>query len=103
MNATIISFRRGRHSQKNRQYLLEVAGVNSRAKAAPFIGQRVTWIAPVKARDKKAKEIRGTITAVHGSNGVLRARFTRGLPGTAITQHVALTRKNSAEKAKEKK
>ena len=84
MNATILSFRRGRHTQKTNQFLLLIPGVDSTAKASPYIGRKVTWKSPAK------KEINGTITAVHGKNGVVRARFTRGLPGDAIRTSVKI-------------
>ena len=88
MKALILSFRRGRHTQKTNQFLLELPGVNSREKAAPFIGKKVSWISP--ALRGNPKEITGIITHHHGNNGVLRARFSRGLPGTAIRNSVTI-------------
>jgi len=90
MHATILSFRRGRHTQKTNQFLLEIEGVDSRAKASPFIGKRIVWTSTVKARDKKPKEIFGKITSCHGNNGVVRARFSRGLPGEALRNKVKI-------------
>ncbi|MFH1977715.1 MAG: 50S ribosomal protein L35ae [Candidatus Aenigmatarchaeota archaeon] len=78
--AMILSFRRGRHNQKTNQFLLEIAGIDSKGKAAQFIGKRVVW---KNKNTAKEKEIYGKITHTHGNSGVLRARFTKGLPGTA--------------------
>jgi len=82
--AIILSFRRGRHNQRTNQFLLEVEGVDTRAKAAQFIGKSVVWKTPAK------REIAGKITHPHGNSGVLRARFTRGLPGTALGTKVEI-------------
>lgn len=84
MKATIISFRRGRHTQRTNQFLLEVEGIDSAEKATKLIGTKVSWTSPGK------KEIKGTITALHGRNGVVRARFTKGLPGEAVRTPVTL-------------
>jgi len=78
MKATILSFRRGRHTQTNNQFLLEMEGLDSRGKAAQLIGKRVLWKSPGR------KEIFGKITDTHGNKGIVRARFSRGLPGSAL-------------------
>lgn len=90
MDATILSFRRGRHTQRTNQFLLEIEGVDSRAKASKFIGKKVVWKSRTRSKDKKPKEILGKITSCHGNNGVLRARFSRGLPGEAVTTKVEI-------------
>ena len=78
MKATIVSYRRGRHTQTTNQRLVEVDGVDSKALASKFIGKRLIWTSPGK------KEIYGKITQPHGNSGTLRARFSKGLPGDAV-------------------
>lgn len=78
--ALILSFRRGRHTQRTNQFLVEVKGADSKTKASLYIGKRVVWTSPGKLK----KQIFGKITNTHGNSGVLRARFSRGLPGTAV-------------------
>lgn len=95
MEALILSYRRGRHTQTPNQLLLEVPGVDSKAKAAKFIGKRLVWKSPSK------KEIHGKIMDAHGNNGVLRARFSKGLPGTAIGTKAEIMEK--AEKGRKAK
>ena len=82
--ATILSFRRGRHTQKTNQFLLAIAGCDSKAKASRYIGRKVVWTSPGK------KQIVGKIMAPHGNSGTVRARFPKGLPGTALTQKVKI-------------
>ncbi len=82
MNAKILGFRRGRHRQHTNQFLLELEESNSKEKAIKFVGKKVVWKSPA------GKEIVGKISDIHGSKGVLRARFNRGLPGQAVGGHV---------------
>jgi len=88
-NALILSFRRGRHTQRTNQFLVEINGADTKAKASLYIGSRVVWTSPGKLK----KKIFGKITTTHGNNGVLRARFSRGLPGTAVGTRVELVEK----------
>ena len=76
--ALLLNYRRGRHTQRTNQFLLEVRGIDSRAKAKPLAGKRVVWTTP------GGKAISGRISGAHGNKGVVRARFTKGLPPQAI-------------------
>ena len=89
MKATILSFRRGRHTQKTNQFLLELPGIDTRAKSTQFIGRKVVW----KSSGRPPKEIPGKITASHGNSGVVRARFSRGLPGEALRTKITILEK----------
>ena len=84
MKATVVSYRRGRHTQRPNQMLLVADGIDSKSKAAALVGKRVTWTSP----GQKKKQLSGTITAPHGRKGVVRARFPKGLPGEAIMKEV---------------
>ena len=88
MHGTLLSFRRGKHTMRGNQLLLEIPDCDSREKAKTFVGRTVVWVSP--ARTGKGKEIRGTITNLHGGNGVLRVRFSRGLPGEALRNTVKI-------------
>jgi large subunit ribosomal protein L35Ae len=87
MKATILSYRRGVHTMHGNQLLLEMEGVDSRELASRYIGKTVLWTTPGK------KQIFGKIASTHGNNGVLRARFPKGLPGTAIGTKVDVIEK----------
>lgn len=74
-----VSYRRGKHSsQRNKQILVKIKGIDDRNEAASFIGRKVLWRSP------KGAFLIGTIVGVHGRGGVVRARFTKGLPGQAL-------------------
>ena len=83
MKGIIVSYRRGRNTQKNNQMLIRVEGVDNKEKAAKLVGKKVVW------KSKKAV-IGGQISAPHGSNGVVRAIFEKGMPGQAVTGEVSI-------------
>ena len=49
-----------------------------------FVGKEVEWKSPA------GKVIKGKISSAHGSKGVVRAIFERGLPGQAVTMEVSI-------------
>jgi large subunit ribosomal protein L35Ae len=78
----IISYRRGRHTQHTNQMLVEVSGADTKAKASAYIGRRIVW------KTSSGRLIYGTLTHPHGRNGLLRARFSQGMPGDALRKSV---------------
>jgi len=73
-----LSYRRGKYTQRNKQILIKIEGINNHREAASFIGRKVIWKSP------KGNPLIGKIISVHGRKGVLRASFKKGLPGQAI-------------------
>ncbi|MEM3374424.1 MAG: 50S ribosomal protein L35ae [Candidatus Woesearchaeota archaeon] len=84
MEATILSYRRGRKTQTTNQVILKIDNIDSKEKAEKLIGKEVVYETETK------KQIKGKITSVHGRKGNLRALFEKGLPGQAITQKVKI-------------
>jgi len=82
MKATIISFRRGRHTYKPRHFILELAGIKKKEDAVRFVGRSVAW------KSSAGKIIKGKISVLHGNKGLVRAIFEKGLPGQAINDEV---------------
>lgn len=80
----VVQFRMGKRTYTPRHFLIELPEVDSREKAAKFVGNTVEWKSPGKTE----KIISGKIAAAHGNKGVLRAIFERGLPGQAIGTEV---------------
>jgi large subunit ribosomal protein L35Ae len=77
-NAVILSYRGGKKTRRLNQLLIEVDGADTKEKASSFIGMSVAWKTP------SGRFIQGKITHAHGQNGVLRVRFSKGLPGEAL-------------------
>ena len=84
MKGKVIQFRRGRHTIKERHFLIEVDGSKTREDAEKFVGKEVVWKSPA------GKVITGKVSGAHGNNGVVRAIFEKGLPGQAITTEVEI-------------
>ena len=82
VNGKVLQFRRGRHTVKEKHFLIQVEGSTDRTSAEKLVGKVVTWKSPA------GKEIKGKISGAHGNKGVVRAIFEKGLPGQAITTEV---------------
>ena len=82
MEALICNFRQGAHTVYGNHLILEVPLIDTKEKAASLLSKKVSW------SSSGGKVITGTIVAVHGGNGRVRAIFERGLPGQAIASKV---------------
>ena len=80
----VIQSRRGRHTIKERHFLIEIDNVSNREEASKFVGKEVIWKSPA------GKIIKGKISSAHGNKGAVRAIFEKGLPGQAITTKVEI-------------
>ena len=80
----VVQFRRGRHTIKERHFLIEIPDVKNRKDAEKFIGKEVVW------KSSAGKIITGKVSSAHGNKGVIRAIFEKGLPGQAITTEVEI-------------
>lgn len=78
MKAVIVNFRKGVHTQKDNQLVLEVEGVDSREKAEKLVGKSVVWKSPA------GKELSGKVSGAHGNKGAVRALFDSGMPGQCL-------------------
>jgi large subunit ribosomal protein L35Ae len=78
----VLNYRLGGKSQRPRQCLIKVLGVEAWESKMLF-GWKVGW--PLD--DPK---IFGRITGRHGRRGTLKAKFERGLPGQALGSRVRL-------------
>jgi len=82
MEGIIVSYRRGRHTQKDNQMLINVRDIDNKEKASKLIGKVVTW------KSTAGKDIKGKISNIHGSKGVVRALFESGMPGQSLGSKV---------------
>jgi len=81
LQGVVVNFRTGPKTQHSKECILMFPAIKTAEAAAQLIGRKVAW--PVEKRT-----IRGKIVALHGKNGLVRARFRKGLPGLA---HASLT------------
>ena len=77
VKGVIVNYRRGPRTQKPKEYLLKFSDLKSVSESSQLIGRKVSW--PVGNR-----KCVGKIVAAHGRNGLVRARFRKGVPGDAL-------------------
>ena len=79
----IVSYRSGPRTQKPKECILRFPSIKSGGEATDLIGRKVACpIGKHKAR--------GKIVALHGKNGLVRARFRKGVPGQALGSSVEI-------------
>ena len=83
MESIITSFRRGRHTQYDRQMIIEVDGYDSADDAEDLVGKNVSY-------NTGKKTIDGEVSATHGDNGAVRAIFETVMPGQSLGQPVSI-------------
>jgi large subunit ribosomal protein L35Ae len=64
-------------TQKPKEYLIQFSDVKSVSEAAQLIGRKVAW-------SLGERKCIGKIVSLHGKNGLVRARFRKGVPGQAL-------------------
>ena len=84
MDGVVVNFKGSQHRKVGNQMILQVAGVDSKEKAAKLVGKKVLWASPA------GKEIRGEVRSAHGNSGAIRVLFETGMPGQAIGQKVKI-------------
>jgi large subunit ribosomal protein L35Ae len=77
----ITNYRIGIKAQQPKECLIEF-NMNI-ATAGQLVGKKVVW-------SNDTKKIAGKIVGLHGRNGIVKARFSRGLPGQAIGTEIQL-------------
>jgi len=70
-------------TQKPKDCLIKFPDANSVSEAAQLIGRKVAW--PIGKR-----KCVGKIVSLHGKNGLVRARFGKGVPGQALGSPVEI-------------
>ena len=83
-NGRIVNYHIGIRTQMSRECLIQFEMTDSVALAGQLMGRKVTW------KKGKSRHI-GKVVGLHGKNGLVRVRFTRGVPGQALGTTVELT------------
>ena len=79
----IENYRKGLKTQKPREYIVRVLGVESRSEASRLIGR----VVECRLGNKTFK---GKVVGVHGNRGAVRVRFKKGLPGWMLGGRVTI-------------
>ena len=83
MIGRITNYQTGPRSQRSRVCLVQFNNVNSVSSVGQLIGRKIVW-------KKGNKKFVGKIASLHGRKGMIRVRFTKGVPGQAIGNTVEL-------------
>lgn len=82
VKGTILGYRRGRRNTYHHTALIRIDGVNDKKSSDFYLGKRIAYIYKGESKDKAGSRLRvswGKVTRAHGSNGVVRAKFTNNL------------------------
>ncbi len=83
-----MNYRIGIRTQKPNECLIRITEATNSAEAGQLIGQKVIW-------KNENKRHAGKIVGLHGRNGVLIARFKKGVPGQALGATVEIAVKKA--------
>lgn len=83
VEARITNYHKGIRTQMSKEILIQFSNVNSASQAGALVGKKVVW------KNGKDKLV-GKIVGLHGKNGMLKAKFKKGVPGQAIGHTVEL-------------
>ncbi|MFA5796824.1 MAG: 50S ribosomal protein L35ae [Candidatus Woesearchaeota archaeon] len=83
MEGTIVNYRKSVHVQTPNHVIVQIASVDSKEKAAKFVGKKVIY-------HTGKKDMIGKINAIHGNKGAVRAVFETGMPGQCLGQKVKI-------------
>ena len=83
MKGIVIQFRRGRHTQEEKHFILDL-GAKNRKDAEILVGKEVSW------KSLSGKIIKGKVSSAHGNKGLVRAIFEKGLPGQSIGTEIEM-------------
>eukprot|EP00397_Hematodinium_sp_SG-2012_P071108 GEMP01137771.1.p2 GENE.GEMP01137771.1~~GEMP01137771.1.p2 ORF type:complete len:122 (-),score=25.04 GEMP01137771.1:115-447(-) len=80
--AVITGFKRSKRNQYATAPLIRVEGVNNKEDAKYYFGKRVAYVYRAKreVKNSKFRVIWGKIRRAHGTNGLVRAKFSKNLP-----------------------
>ena len=83
MKATIVNFRRNRHTTSSNHMIVAIEGVDTKDKAEKFVGKSVSY-------DTGKRDIPGKVAATHGNKGAIRVIFEVGMPGQSLGKEVKI-------------
>ena len=87
VNGAILGYKRGLRTQDNSTSLIKIKGVDSKEETEFYLGKRVAFITKGTSTGKNGSKFRvnwGRVCRAHGSNGVVRCKFSRDLPPQSI-------------------
>jgi large subunit ribosomal protein L35Ae len=82
VDGAILGYKRALRTQDPTVSLIKIKGSDSKTDSDFYVGKRVAFV--TKAQDGSFRVNWGKVCRTHGSNGVVRCRFSRNLPPQSI-------------------
>lgn len=93
VNGAILGYKRGLRNQYNHTSLIKIKGVDSKEETDFYLGKRIAYITKASTPGKNGSKFRvnwGKVCRSHGSNGVVKCKFSRDLPPQSIGGRVRI-------------
>ena len=86
VKGVVMGYKRGLRNQYVNTSLVKIQGVEDKTAVDWYLGKKIAYIykAHTDKKGSKYRVIWGKVTRAHGSGGVVRAKFRRNLPPSAI-------------------
>eukprot|EP00657_Telonema_sp_P-1_P008369 TRINITY_DN293_c0_g1_i1.p1 TRINITY_DN293_c0_g1~~TRINITY_DN293_c0_g1_i1.p1 ORF type:complete len:139 (+),score=44.81 TRINITY_DN293_c0_g1_i1:176-592(+) len=84
--AVVMGFKRGLRSQETNTSLVKIQGVEDAASTEFYLGKKVLYMYRAKTQKNGTfmRTVWGKVCRAHGTSGVVRAKFSKNLPPSAI-------------------
>ena len=78
--------RRSKVNQDENNTIIKLQGVNDKKATEFYMGKRIAYIYKAKSKENgsRFRVMWGRIARPHGTNGAVRAKFIKNLPGKAL-------------------
>lgn len=91
MKAIHLGYKRNRRNQHPNQSRIQIEGVKDRKATQFYLGKRIAYVYKAQNTTRsmngipsKYRVMWGRITAPHGDNGIVKAKFRKNLPPASI-------------------
>lgn len=92
VKGTILGFKRGRRNTYHHTNLIQIEGAQDTKAGEFYCGKKIAYIykAAASTAGSKFRVVWGKVMRTHGSNGVVRAKFSTNLSPTTIGSAVRI-------------
>mmetsp|Transcript_33111 Transcript_33111/g.55709 ORF Transcript_33111/g.55709 Transcript_33111/m.55709 type:complete len:115 (-) Transcript_33111:260-604(-) len=92
VKGTVMGYKRGLSNTHHHTSLIQIDGVKDKAASEFYFGKKIAYIykAQKAVKGSKFRVVWGKVMRAHGSNGVVRAKFSTNLPTTAMGSSVRI-------------